>query len=104
MGDSGFSAHPDALTAYGRIITDQRAEIARIQSGLASVRLTSDAFGHLPDAQNLHSAYQEHADAEKENLAALREVLAHAAHGLEVTAQNYRDQDEEIAAGFGGGR
>lgn len=104
MGDSGFSTDPDALTAYGRIITDQRAEIARIQSKLASVQLASDAFGHLPDAQNLYSAYREHADAEQQNLADLCEVLDHAAQGLEVTARNYRDQDEDIAASFGGGR
>jgi uncharacterized protein YukE len=96
--------HPEALEAYRRVISDQRAEIAKIQSALASVQLTSDAFGHLPDAQNLYAAYQEHADAEKENLADLREVLAHAAHGLDVTAQNYQEQDDEIATGFGGGR
>ncbi|WP_344447416.1 hypothetical protein, partial [Kitasatospora nipponensis] len=83
MGEQGFRVEPGALRAYAALIDAQAERIAEIQSRLASVPLNSNDFGKLPDAQNLFEAYQEHAEAEQQNFADLREVLTGSAEGLQ---------------------
>ncbi|MGD3107978.1 hypothetical protein [Streptomyces sp. YGL11-2] len=95
--------HPDAFDTYKNVLESQREELTQIQSKLSSVTLSSDAFGHLPDAQNLFTAYEEHATAERQNLPDLMAILQHAAEGLHATSESYQAQDSETAAGFGGG-
>lgn len=65
--------------------------------------MSSDAFGHLPGAQQLFEAYQKHATAEQQNFTDLLEALEGMANGLHASAQNYRAQEDELETGFGGG-
>ncbi|MFI5534291.1 WXG100 family type VII secretion target [Kitasatospora sp. NPDC051853] len=104
MGDKGFRVEPGALRQYAALVEAQAERIAEIQSRLASVSLNSNDFGKLPDAQNLYEAYQEHAEAERENLTDLTEILADTAGGLQDTADNYANHDVAIASVYGGGQ
>jgi hypothetical protein len=103
MGDQGFRVHPEALEKYNALIEQQREQISDIRSRLNAVSIPSDAFGHLPGAQQLYQAYQEHAHAEQQNFGDLLDALHGVGHGLQISAQNYRVQEQELEAGFGGG-
>jgi hypothetical protein len=87
MGEAGFQVHPEALDGYRTAIEQQREQISAIRAKLASVALSSDAFGHLPGAQQLYQAYEEHATAEQRNFGDLLEALHGVAHGLQMSAQ-----------------
>ncbi|MEU6147578.1 hypothetical protein ABZ848_45425 [Streptomyces sp. NPDC047081] len=104
MGEQGFRVHPDALKSYDKVIREQAEQIARIWPKLASVPLSSDDFGKLPNAHNLYEAYHEHVQAEQDNFADLLEILADTCDGLQHSATNYESHDIHIGASFGGGQ
>ena len=96
--------HPEAIKRYASTNTEQFHELGRIRSAIAGTTISSTAFGHLPNAQNLAHAYQEHAEANRKNLADLAEVLQSTAQGLVATAQNYVEHEHAISSGLGGAR
>ncbi|MGW1162081.1 hypothetical protein ACWD5Q_09685 [Streptomyces sp. NPDC002513] len=104
MGGQGFRVHPGALKSYDQVIQAQAEQIARIRPRVASVPLSSNDFGKLPNAQNLYEAYQEHVQAEQGNFADLLEILRDTGEGLQDSAMNYERQDVHIEASFGGGQ
>jgi len=104
MTDQGFRVVPGALRSYGKDIQDQGEQIAQIRSRLASVPLSANDFGELPNARNLYEAYHEHVQAEQDNFADLLEILRDTCEGLQDSAMNYESQDVHIEASFGGGR
>jgi hypothetical protein len=103
MGDTGFQVHPEGIDRYHTVIQHQHEQISAIRAKLASVSLSSDAFGHLPDAQELYQAYAEHATAEQQNFGDLLEALQGTSDGLQATAQSYRDQEAQTEADFTAG-
>ncbi|GAA2148233.1 hypothetical protein GCM10009760_39970 [Kitasatospora kazusensis] len=104
MGDTGFRAQPDSISGYAATVAGQAEQVGQIQSAVSGIAISSDAFGHLPNAQNLAQVYQEHADASRQNLADLLQALTGTADGLNYTAQNYAEQDRAISSGLGGGQ
>lgn len=104
MGDTGFRVQPDALGRYASTITEQLDQLSRVQSAIAGIVISPDAFGHLPNAQNLAHTYQEHADASRQNLNDLSEALTGTADGLNHAAENYAAHDQEISSALGGGQ
>ncbi|MER6053162.1 hypothetical protein K2224_34465 (plasmid) [Streptomyces sp. BHT-5-2] len=104
MGDSGFRVDPEAIGNYASSVRDQVGQLGQIQSAVSAIRISSDAFGHLPNAQNLASMYSEHAEANRKNLSDLVEALTSTAEGLTSTSQNYAEHDREVSASFGGGQ
>jgi hypothetical protein len=103
MGD-WFRVDPEAITRYGATNSEQGYQLQRVQSAIAGVTVSSTAFGHLPNAQNLALAYQEHAQASQQNLADLVEALRSTGQGLDITAENYNEQDQAIYSSLGGGQ
>jgi predicted metalloendopeptidase len=103
MGHQGFRVSPEALGTFTSLIEHQEEHLAAVQSKLASISVPSDAFGHLPSAQQLYRAYQEHATAERRNVDDLKEALEGVVHGLGMSAANYRTQEDELASSFRGG-
>lgn len=101
MGEM-FRVHPEAIGRYASTNTDQFHELDRIRTAISGISISPTAFGHLPNAQNLAQAYQEHAEASRQNLSDLAETLTHTANGLTVTAQNYGEHDRAISQGLGG--
>ncbi|MDH6577980.1 type VII secretion target [Kitasatospora sp. MAP5-34] len=104
MGDTGFRVQPGAISGYAATVTGQSEQLGQIQSATAGIAISADAFGHLPNAQNLAQVYQEHASASSQNLNDLVQALTGTADGLNYTAQNYAEQDQAISAGLGGGQ
>lgn len=104
MGDSGFRVQPDAIGRYASKVTEQFEQLEQVQAALAGIVISSDAFGHLPNAQNLAQTYQEHATASRQNLTDLTQALTGTADGLTYTAQSYAEQDQAISSGLGGGQ
>ena len=104
MGDTGFRVQPEAISGYAGTVTGQFEQLERIQSAIAGIVISSDAFGHLPNAQNLAQVYQEHAQASSQNLSDLGQALSGTADGLNYTAQNYAEQDSALSSGLGGGQ
>ncbi|GAA1244501.1 hypothetical protein GCM10009665_39160 [Kitasatospora nipponensis] len=78
--------------------------LAQVRTALAAVQVPAGAFGHLPDSDQLHTAYNEHATAEQQNLTDLMDLLSYAATGLHSTAGNYRTNESDLQASLGGGR
>ncbi|PBC70909.1 PE family protein [Streptomyces sp. TLI_235] len=103
MSEPDFRVRPDALQRYAALVEQQSARLAAVQGALAGVEVPAGAFGHLPDSEELREGYFEHAQAEQENLADLMEVLDHVSGGLQESASAYRDSEDEIGRGVGGG-
>lgn len=104
MGDTGFRVQPEALGRYASMITEQLEQLQRILSATAAITVSSDAFGHLPNAQNLAQTYQEHASASGQNISDLGQALSGTSEGLTYTARNYAEQEQSIGAVYGGGQ
>ncbi len=104
MGDTGFRVEPEAISRYASTVSEQLEQLQQIQSAVSGITISSDAFGHLPNAQNLAHTYQEHASASRQNIQLLGEALSGTVGGLRATAQNYAEQDHAIGSGLGGGQ
>ncbi|MGW4383734.1 hypothetical protein [Kitasatospora sp. NPDC004531] len=102
MGDSGFRVEPGALDRYASLLQEQSEQLSRIASATAAITISSDAFGHLPNAQHLASAYQEHASANRENLGALGSAVGGTSDGLTSVSRNYQDHEEYVVRTMGG--
>ncbi len=100
MGDSGFRVDHETIGSYASTVQAQMEQLSQIQSAVSAIRLSSTAFGHLPNAQNLAEQYNEHADASRQNLSDLVDALSNTADGLTYTAQNYAEHDREVSATF----
>ncbi len=104
VGDTGFRVEPEAIDRYGSTVSEHLGRLRQTQSAIGGITVSSEAFGHLPNAQNLAATYQEHASASRRNVQLLAEALANTVGGLRATAQNYATHDQAIGAAFGGGR
>ncbi|MGG2459066.1 WXG100 family type VII secretion target [Streptomyces sp. RGM 3693] len=102
MGDSGFRVEPETIGSYASTVGDQVEQLRTIQNAVAAIQISSTAFGHLPNAQNLAEAYKEHADASRQNLSDLVQALTNTSEGLHFTAQNYSEHDQAVSSSFGG--
>ncbi|MFE7314806.1 WXG100 family type VII secretion target [Streptomyces sp. NPDC057555] len=102
MGESGFRVEPEAIGSYGSTVSEQVNQLGTIQSAVSAITISSSAFGHLPNAQNLAEAYKAHADASRQNLSDLIEALTNTSEGLHFTAQNYSEHDQAVSSSFGG--
>ncbi|GAA1123170.1 MULTISPECIES: hypothetical protein [Kitasatospora] len=103
MSEPDFRVRPDALHRYAALVEQQNARLAAARDTLAGVEVPAGAFGHLPDSEELRDGYHDHAQAEQDNLADLMDVLAHVTDGLEANAADYRDGEDEVGRGVGGG-
>lgn len=104
MGDTGFRVEPGALDRYSALLAEQSEQLSRIAEATAAISISSDAFGHLPNAQNLASAYQEHAGASRQNVGELGNAVHGTSAGLASVSQNYQDHEEYLSGTMGGGR
>ncbi len=104
MGDSGFQVEPSVLDRYSSLLAEQAEQLRRIAEATAAITLSSDAFGHLPNAQHLASAFQEHAGTGRENVGLLGDALHGSAQGLSGVSRNYTDHEEYVAGTMSGGR
>ncbi|BAJ27882.1 MULTISPECIES: hypothetical protein [Kitasatospora] len=104
MGDSGFQVEPGALERYSSLLAEQAEQLERIAAATAAITISSDAFGHLPNAQHLAAAYQEHAGASRENVGVIGSAVNGSAHGLSGVSRNYTDHEDYLAGTMGGGR
>ncbi|WP_371478661.1 type VII secretion target [Kitasatospora sp. NBC_00315] len=95
---------PEAVNRYGGTVSEELGQLQQVQSAVSGITVTADAFGHLPNAQNLASTYMEHAAASRQNVQVLAQALSGVVSGLRATAQNYAAQDRSIGGGFGGGQ
>ncbi|MFF0392491.1 hypothetical protein ACFYS8_27905 [Kitasatospora sp. NPDC004615] len=103
MGDGGFRVEPGALDRYASLLAEQSELLSRIASATAAITISSNAFGHLPNAQHLASAYQEHANANKENVGVLGNAVNNTSEGLAGVSQNYMDHEDHVVRTMGGG-
>ncbi|GAA2253392.1 MULTISPECIES: type VII secretion target [Kitasatospora] len=99
----GYHVHPDALDVYAGQVEDAAERVSQIMSAIGSISVPSDAFGLLPDAQNLHSAYQEHSDADVQDCLDLDGLLRETVEGLTGASGNYRDAESATSGAMGGG-
>ncbi|AUG77980.1 hypothetical protein CFP65_3176 [Kitasatospora sp. MMS16-BH015] len=104
MGGQGFRVQPEALGRYASVVGEQNGQLGQARSAVAGIALSGSAFGHLPNAAHLHQMYNQHAEANGQNLADLIEALGMTAEGLNATVDSYAQHDQELAAGLGGGQ
>ncbi|MFH9420042.1 hypothetical protein [Streptomyces sp. NPDC017529] len=106
-----FTAAQEALHKFAKS-SDQRAEKLReIRSKLASHSLNPEAFGKLPEAGELYTAYSEQSEDCLEILQAAATLEEKVGEGVTETARAYQaDEDEtvrtmeHVQGGAGGAR
>ncbi len=101
MGN-GFHVDPDVLLEYAAQAERHLADIPRVASALAHIAVPQGAFGKLPDSDELHSAYQDHAGAAEHNVQDLVSVLADVAKGLRDVVGQYLSYEYDLGKGLDG--
>ncbi|MFF7414808.1 hypothetical protein [Streptomyces lydicus] len=100
---AGFQTNPDAMFSYASGTERLREEVPRIARALEHVEIPSGAFGKLPESDELHSSYNEHATAAQQNIHDIAELLQGAAEALRAMAGSYVANEYATQEGFGGG-
>ncbi|MFD7922827.1 WXG100 family type VII secretion target [Streptomyces sp. NPDC059740] len=90
---AGYQVHPEALRTYASRIDAAAGRVSTIMSALSGTRVPDQAFGKLPDAHGLASAYEEHAEADVQDCRDLHDILQDTADGLRTTADSYDDTE-----------
>ncbi|MEU9111865.1 hypothetical protein AB0D04_08755 [Streptomyces sp. NPDC048483] len=90
-----FTAAQEALRAFAKS-ADQRAEKVRdIRSSLASHAVHREAFGKLPESEEISTDYQERQEDTLETLEDIAKLQEKISEGVTATAQSYQDSDDE---------
>ncbi|RXS65771.1 hypothetical protein EST92_29475 [Streptomyces sp. TM32] len=90
-----FSAAQEALHKFARS-ADQRAEKVRsIRSGLASHSVHREAFGKLPESEEISKDYEERQEDTLETLEDIATLQEKISEGVTTTARSYQDSDDE---------
>lgn len=94
-----FTAAQEALHKFAKS-ADQRAEKLRaIRSKLAGHELNKQAFGKLPESDELYSAYDEQSEHVLETLEQAATLEEKISEGVTETARAYQaDEDATVAA------
>ncbi|AOP46188.1 hypothetical protein [Streptomyces lydicus] len=100
---AGFQTNPDAMFSCASGTERLREEVPRIARALEHVEIPSGAFGKLPESDELHSSYNEHATAAQQNIHDIAELLQGAAESLRAMAGGYVANEYATQEGFGGG-
>ncbi|MEU9110525.1 hypothetical protein AB0D04_01690 [Streptomyces sp. NPDC048483] len=98
----GFQTNPDAIFHCASGTEQQHEAVPRIARALEHVEIPSGAFGHLPESDELHNAYKEHAAAAQQDIHDIAELLQGAAQALRHMAGSYVANEYALQAGFGG--
>lgn len=101
MTSTGLIANPDTIEAYAAVVGRQEAALTQVHSALARIDLPADAFGKMPEAGTLHSAYTEHAQDMLKVTSELPQQIANVAQGLHNTAELYSGLEANMAKGIG---
>ncbi|MGW2026097.1 hypothetical protein [Streptomyces decoyicus] len=93
-----FSAAQEALHKFAKS-SDQRAEKLRaIRSKLASHELNKEAFGKLPESDELYQAYDEQSEHCLDTLDSAATLEEKISEGVTETARAYQSDEDETAA------
>lgn len=97
MASSGYVVHWDVVKEYGQVVAQQESALGGVRSALGGVHVPSNAFGMLPEAQDLYQAYTQHAGECQEIMAKLPEQIGEVAQALYGAAGSYSDAEEQLA-------
>jgi uncharacterized protein YukE len=93
---AGYQIDPAALRSFAQAAEAQAQQLEQIHQTLAGVQVDGDAFGLLPAAHDLYSAYVSHAQAEVDNTSEAGELLQETGTGLEQTAESYEQTEQAV--------
>ncbi|GAA2343185.1 hypothetical protein OHT20_27805 [Streptomyces caniferus] len=99
----GFQTDPDAIFHCASGTERQREEVPRLARALEHVEIPKGAFGKLPESDELHASYKEHAHAAQQDIHDIAELLQGAAEKLRAVAGHYVAGEYATRDGFGGG-
>ncbi|MFI7101270.1 hypothetical protein ACIBK8_18075 [Streptomyces sp. NPDC050161] len=98
-----FTAAQDALHTFAKS-SDERAEKLRaIRSSLGSHKVDREAFGKLPEADEISKDYEERQEDVLETLGSLATLQEKIGEAVTATAQSYQDTDDETVTTMSGG-
>ncbi|MGX1760800.1 type VII secretion target [Streptomyces lydicus] len=98
----GYHVHTEALRAYSATLRKASQRVSAVMSKLGTIHVPADAFGKLPDAEGLASAYSEHHDADIQDCKDLRDILDDTADGMATTADHYDDNESHTDSSMKG--
>ncbi|MGP8302282.1 hypothetical protein ACTPOK_31045 [Streptomyces inhibens] len=98
----GFQTNPDAIFHCASGTEQHQEAVPRIARALEHVEIPSGAFGKLPESDELHTSYNEHATAAQQNIHDITELLQSAAESLRAMAGAYVANEYALQEGFGG--
>lgn len=105
-----FTTDQKALQEFAKT-ADRRAEKVRaIRSSLASHSVHREAFGKLPESEEISTDYEERQEDVLETLEDIATLQEKISEGVTATAQSYQDSDDDTVRAMssvqhsGGGR
>lgn len=99
----GFRTDPDAILRCASGTERQHEEVPRIARALEHAEIPAGAFGKLPESDELHASYKEHAAAAQQDIHDIAELLQGAAEKLRAVAGHYVADEYAAREGFGTG-
>jgi uncharacterized protein YukE len=97
MSADGFQVDGSVLRQYAQTCQSASQQLEQIHQVVASITVSADWFGKLPDSGDLHGEYTAHAQAEVQNTSEATQLLQDTASQLNQTADSY-DQTDQGAA------
>ncbi|WP_030262374.1 hypothetical protein [Streptomyces sp. NRRL B-24484] len=92
-----YRVDPEALRRFARTSADRSEKLRAIRAELGAHRLSPDAFGKLPEAEQTGRDYAERADAAVENLTSAADTMARIDEHAQGVARSYEQAEAETA-------
>ncbi|MCU7825413.1 type VII secretion target [Kitasatospora sp. DSM 101779] len=92
-----YRVDPEALRRFARTSADRSEKLRAIRAELGAHRLSTDAFGKLPEAEQTGRDYAERADAAVENISSAADTMARIDEHVQGVARNYEQAEAATA-------
>ncbi|MER5640672.1 hypothetical protein ABT095_27455 [Kitasatospora sp. NPDC002227] len=90
-----YRVDPEALRRYGRTSADRAERLRQSRAELGGHRLPADAFGKLPEAQEIGQEYQRRTDAALDNLTSAADTMEQIGEHTGQVARSYERAEQE---------
>lgn len=85
----GYQVDPEAIRRFGRTSEERAARLREIRGRLGAQQLPADAFGKLPESDEITRDYQERSEAAIENVGAAAESMERLNEYAQGLARSY---------------
>jgi hypothetical protein len=84
---------PDALTAFAKVLMSASDKLGELPGKIRSAQVSASAFGDLPEAHDVASAYAQRLPNTEDNLKSAGQIAEELAGDLKTAVTNYQQTE-----------